>query len=83
MFLEEGDPVTYVCPALDPPLGGSGQKTTTLVRDHEYFIPTKFLQNLSSGSGEEVENMKVYGRTDDDDGRRRTTTDGRTTDGAL
>ena len=65
------------------PLGGSGRKTTTLVRDHEYFIPTKFHQNPSSGSGEEVENVKVYGRrTDDgrtDDGR----TDGRTTDGAL
>ena len=65
--------MTYFCPALDPPLGGSGRKTTTLVRDHEYFIPTKFHQNPSSGSGEEVENVKVYGRR----------TDGRTTDGAL
>ena len=54
--------MTYFCPALDPPLGGSGRKTTTLVRDHEYFIPTKFHQNPSSGSGEEVENVKVYGR---------------------
>ena len=76
--------MTYFGPTLDPPLGGSGRKTTTLVRDHEYFIPTKFHQNLSSGSGEEVENVKVYGRrrtTTDDDGR----TDGRTdaTDGAL
>ena len=44
-FLEEGDPVTYFCPALDPLLGGSGLKTTTLVRDHEYFIPTKFHLN--------------------------------------
>ena len=61
--------MTYFGPALDPPLAGSGRKTTTLVRDHEYFIPTKFHQNLSSGSGEEVENVKVYGR------RR---TDGRT-----
>ena len=69
-----GPPVTYFCPALDPPLGGSGRKTTTLVRDHEYFIPTKFHQNLSSGSGEEVENVKVYSR-------RRTTTDRRTDDG--
>ena len=67
--------MTYFGPALDPPLGGSGRKTTTLVRDHEYFIPTKFHQNPSSGSGEEVENVKVYGRTDD--GR----TDGRRTDG--
>ena len=54
--------MTYFGPALDPPLGGSGRKTTTLVRDHEYFIPTKFHQNPSSGSGEEVENVKVYGR---------------------
>ena len=61
--------MTYFGPALDPPLGGSGRKTTTLVKDHEYFIPTKFHQNPSSGSGEEVENVKVYadGRTD---GRR-------------
>ena len=69
--------MTYFSPALDPPLGGSGRKTTTLVRDHEYFIPTKFHQNPSSGSGEEVENVKVYGRRTDDDGRRRT--DGRRT----
>ena len=67
-----GPPLTYFCPALDPHLGRSGRKTTTLVRDHEYFIPTKFHQNPSNGSGEEVENVKVYGRTDDD---------GRTDDG--
>ena len=66
--------MTYFGPALDPPLGGSGRKTTTLVRDHKYFIPTKFHQNPSSGFGEEVENVKSL-RTDDDDGR----TDGRTT----
>ena len=76
-FLKKGTPVTYFGPALDLPLGGSGRKTTTLVRDHEYFIPTKFHQNPSSGSGEEVENVKVYGRRTDDDGRRRT--DGRRT----
>ena len=58
--------MTYFGPALDPPRGGSGRKTTTLVRDHEYFIPTKFHQNPSSGSGEEVENVKSL-RTD---GRR-------------
>ena len=67
-----GPPVTYFGPALDSPLGGSGRKTTTLVRDHEYFIPTKFHQNLS-GFGEEVENVKSL-RTTDDDGR---TDDGR------
>ena len=69
--------MTYFCPALDPPLGGSVRKTTTLVRDHEYFIPTKFHQNPSSGSGEEVENVKVYRRTTG----RTTTDDGRTDDG--
>ena len=62
--------MTYFGPALDPPLGGSGRKTTTLVRDHDYFMHTKFHQNPTSGSGEEVESVKVY------DGRRRT-------DGAL
>ena len=64
--------MTYFGPALDPPLGRSGRKTTTLVRDHEYFIPTKFHQNPSCGSGEEVENVKSL-RTDDGirtDGRR-------------
>ena len=66
--------MTYFGPALDPPLGGSGRKTTTLVRDLEYFIHTKFHQNPSSGSGEEVENVNSLtdGRTDD---RRRTTHD--------
>ena len=68
--------MTYFGPALDPPLGGSGRKTTTLVRDLEYFIHTKFHQNLSSGSGEEVKNVNCL--TDD-----RRTTDGRTTDDRL
>ena len=31
-------------------------KTTTLLRDHEYFISTKIHENPSSGSGQEVEN---------------------------
>ena len=71
--------MTYFGPALDPPLDRSGRKTTTLVRDHEYFIPTKFHQNPSSGSGEEVENVKSL-RTYD--GRRTDRqTDGRTDDG--
>ena len=79
-FLKKGTPVTYFCPALDPPLDGSGRKTTTLVRDLEYFIHTKFHQNPSSGSGEEVENVNSL--TDDrrtTDDRRRTTDDGRRT----
>ena len=78
-FLKKGTPVTFFCPALDLPMGGSGQKTTTLVRDYEYFMHTKFHQNPSSGSGKEVENVKVYGRRRTTDGR----TDRRTTDGAL
>ena len=75
-FLKKRTPVTYFCPALDPPLGKSRRKTTTPVRDNEYFMhtSTKFHQNPSSGSAEEVENVKVYGR-------RRTTTDVRTDDG--
>ena len=59
--------MTYFCPALDPPLDGSGRKTTTLVRDLKYVIHTKFHQNPSSGSGEEVENANSLtddGRTD-------------------
>ena len=68
--------MTYFDPALDPPLGGSGRKTTTLVRDYEYFIPTKFHQNQSSGFGEEVENVKSLRTTTDDDDD-----DGRTDDG--
>ena len=68
--------MTYFGPALDPPLGGSRRNTTTPVRDHEYFIPTKFHQNPSSGSGEEVENVKSL-RTDD--GRTDGRADGRRT----
>ena len=69
--------MTYFCPALDSPLDRSGRKTTTLVRDHEYFIHTKFHQNPTSGSGEEVKNVNSLtddGRTDDGrtDGRRTT-----------
>ena len=73
-LLKKGTPWPIFGPALDLPLGGSGRKTTTLVRDHEYFIPTKIHQNLSSGSEEEVEIVKVYRRTTTDDGR---TDDGR------
>ena len=69
--------MTNFGPTLDPPLGGSGRKSTTLVRDHEYFIPTKFHQNPSSGSGEEVENVKSL-RTD---GRRTDRQTDRQTDG--
>ena len=72
--------MTYFGPALDPPWADLAEKTTKFVRDHEYFIPTKFHQIPSSGSGEEVENEESL-RTPDDG--RRTPDDGRTTDGAL
>ena len=42
--------MTFFGPALDPPLDGSGRKTTTLVRDHEHFMPTKFRKHPLSGS---------------------------------
>ena len=35
---EEGHPVTYFCPALDPPLGGSGRKTTTMFRLNIFYF---------------------------------------------
>ena len=64
-FVEGGEPRHLFLPHPGPALDGSGRKTTTRVSDHEYFIPTKFHQNPSSGSGQSVENVKVYGRTDD------------------
>ena len=47
---------TYFYSHPDSPLGGYDRKTTTLLRDHEYFISTKIHENPSSGSGQEVEN---------------------------
>ena len=48
-FLKKGTPITIFCPALNPPMGGSGRKTTTLVlslvRDQKYFIPTTLHQS--------------------------------------
>ena len=41
---------TYFCLVPDPPLGGSGRKTTSIVRENEHFFATKFYQNPSSGS---------------------------------
>ena len=73
-FLKKGTPVACFRFALDPPLGGSRQKTTTLVRDLEYYLHTKIYQNPSSGSWAEVENVKCL----TEDGW--TTYDGRTTD---
>ena len=42
--------MTYFCPALDPPLDGSGRETAILVNDHEHFIPTKFRKHPLSRS---------------------------------
>ena len=42
--------MTHYGPALDPPLGGSGQKVNTNVQGHEYFTPTKFGKYPSSDS---------------------------------
>ena len=72
-FIEEGDPVTYFGPTVDPPLGRSGRQTTILVRDIEYFMHTKFLQNPSSVSGGEVENVNCL---TDEQTDRQTTDDG-------
>ena len=65
--------MTYFGPALDPPMGGSGRKTTALVRDNEYFIPTKFHQNSSISLWWRSRKCEKF-----TDGRR---TDGRTDDG--
>ena len=52
--------MTYFCPALDPPLGGSGRRTTAFVRNHKYFIPTKFREDPPSGSREKTEYVFSY-----------------------
>ena len=63
-FVEEGDPLwpilapPWICPSAD-----LAEKKTTLVRDHEYFIHTKFHQKPSSSSGE-VENVKSLRQMD-------------------
>ena len=74
-FLKKGTPCDLFLPRPGSAPGRIWPKTTTLVRDHEYFMHTKFHQNPSSSSGEEVENVKSLRQTD---GR---TTDGRTDDG--
>ena len=42
--------VTYVCPALDPPLGSYDRIPLTDVCGHEHFFPTKFREHPLSGS---------------------------------
>ena len=48
--LEKGPSLTYFWSALDPPLGGVCRKALTQVRDHEYFLSTKFRNYPSTGS---------------------------------
>ena len=68
---KKGSPPPWpFCIALDQFLSWSDRNTTTLVSENDFFIPTKFHQNPSSGSYEEVENVNSL-----TDGR----TDGRTT----
>ena len=52
--------MTYFGPALDPPLDGSGRKTTTLVKDNEHFILTKFHKHPFSGSVVKADNVFPY-----------------------
>ena len=66
-FLEEGGPCDLFLSRPGARPLRIWPKTSTLVRDHEYFIPTNFHQNSSSSSGEEVENMNSLRTTD---GRR-------------
>ena len=70
----EGDPRDLFAPPWIHPVR-IWPKTSTIVRDHEYFISTNFDQNPSSRSREEVENVKSLCRTDwrMDDGRRAVT----------
>ena len=72
-FLKKGTPVTYFCPALDPPLGGSGRKNNNTCKGpwvfHPYQVSSKIHQAV-------LEKLKMWKFTD-----RRTTTDGRTDDG--
>ena len=57
-------------PTMEPLVGGSDPKTTTLVRDHEYYIPpdmTEFRQNpsISEVSVENVSSLADRRRTTD------------------
>ena len=68
---------TYFSSTLDSPLVGYDRKTTTLLRNHEYFIPTKIHENPSRGSGQEVENANSWQTTK---GMTLKMMDGQTTD---
>ena len=42
--------MTYLCPALEPPLDGYGRNASKHLRCHEHFIPTKFHRHPLSSS---------------------------------
>ena len=76
-IFEEGYPFQHFWPRPGSTPEGIWISNTILVGDLEYIMYTNFHQNPSSGSREEVENVKSLRRTDDDDD------DGRRTDGTL
>ena len=66
-FLKKGTPVTYFCTALDPPLGGSGRKTTTFNGPwvpHPYQVSSKPIKRLW-GRSWKCKKFTPDGRTDD------------------
>ena len=73
--LKKGTPVTYFGPALGPPLGGSGRKTTTLVKRpwvlHPFQVSSKYIKRFWRRSWK----CKLSNG-------RQTTDDGRTPDNA-
>ena len=52
--------MTYIGPALNPPLDVSGKNALKHVRDLEYFIHTKFHQNPSSGSVAKAVSIHIH-----------------------
>ena len=50
--------MTYFGPALDPPLGGSGRKTTTLVKDLGCSIKMYIVIEFIQDNGHLAENLK-------------------------
>ena len=59
-FLKEGDPRDLFLPRPGSAPEQIRPKTTTLARDHEYFITTKFRKHPSSGSVEKADYVSKY-----------------------
>ena len=64
-FLEEGDTRDLFLPLPGPALGRIWPKTTPLVWDYEYFIPTKFRKHPPNGSIGKADFMFQYIYMDD------------------